>query len=101
MQPLEPWRIGVQLVAVPLLLCYCVARKRTDLRLIACCIVAMACYGMVQAQSGGRRSRESFPGGPPPIEGLHDATLLGLAWGFLGGWWGGMLMGMSVGLVAT
>ena len=37
-------------------------------------------------------------GGTPTLNHFligHDA------WGFLGGWWGGMLMGMSLGLVAT
>ena len=101
MEPLEPWRIVTQLVTVPLLLAYCVARRRTDLLLIAACIVAMAGYGMVQDQFSVRLSREYFTVGHPPIEGLNDPTLLGLAWGFLGSWWGGMLMGLSLGLVAT
>jgi hypothetical protein len=101
MPPLEPWRIVAQLVVVPVLLAYCLVRKRTDLRIIALCIVAMAGYGMVQDQVSVRMSREYFTVGHPPIEGLHDPTLLGIAWGFMGGWWGGMLMGMAVGLVAT
>jgi hypothetical protein len=101
MKPLEPWRIVTQLVAVPLLLGYCLLRRRTDLLLIAACITAMAGYGMLQDQISVRLSREYFTVGHPPIEGLHDPTLLGVAWGFLGGWWGGMLMGMSLGLVAT
>jgi hypothetical protein len=101
MEPLEPWRIVTQLVAVPLLLAYCLARRRTDLRIIALCIVAMAGYGMVQDQVSVRLSREYFTVGHPPIEGLEDPTLLGIAWGFLGGWWGGMLMGMVLGLAAT
>jgi hypothetical protein len=100
-EPLEPWRIVTQLVAVPLLLCYCLVRKRSDLLIIAACIVAMAGYGMVQDQFSVRMSPEYFTVGHPPIEGLHDPTLLGVAWGFLGGWWGGMLMGISLGLTAT
>lgn len=101
MEPLEPWRIVTQLVAVPLLLGYCLVRRRTDLLIIAMCIAAMAGYGMVQDQFTVRLSREYFTIGHPPIEGLHDPTLLGLAWGLLGGWWGGMLMGMALGLTAT
>lgn len=101
MQPLEPWRVVAQLIAVPLLLAYCLARRRTDLRIIACCVVAMSAYGMAQDQISVRLCREYFTVGHPPIEGLHDPTLLGIAWGFLGGWWGGMLMGMSLGLTAT
>lgn len=101
MEPLEPWRIVTQLVAVPLLLGYCLTRRRTDLLIIAVCIVTMAGYGMAQDQVSVRLSREYFTVGHPPIEGLHDPTLLGLTWGFLGGWWGGMLMGMALGLTAT
>lgn len=102
MPPLEPWRIVTQLVAVPLLLAYCLAhRRRTDLHIIAVCIVAMTVYGVVQDQFSARLCPEYFTVGHPPIEGLTDPTLLGLAWGFLGAWWGGLLMGASLGLTAT
>ena len=74
MEPLEPWRIVTQLVAVPLLLAYCLARRRTDLLLIAACVVAMAGYGMVQDQFSVRLSREYFTVGHPPIEGLDDPS---------------------------
>ena len=82
MEPLEPWRIVTQLVAVPLLLGYCLVRRRAHLLLIAACIVATAVYGMVQDQFSVRLAPEYFTVGHPPIEGLHDPTLLGLAWGF-------------------
>ena len=46
-------------------------------------------------------SREYFTVGHPPIEGLHDPDTYWDSPGILGGRWGGMLMGMALGLVAT
>jgi hypothetical protein len=69
MEPLEPWRIIAQLVVAPLLLGYCLARRRTDLRIIAVCIVAMAGYGMVQDQFSVRLSREYYTGKKETQEG--------------------------------
>jgi hypothetical protein len=101
MEPLQTWRIVTPLVVVPLILAYCLVRRRPDLLITALCIVAMTLYGMVQDQVSVRLSCEYFTIGHPPIEGLHDPTLLGLAWGFLGSWWGGLLLGMALGLTAT
>lgn len=101
MEPLEPWRIITQLVVVPLLVIYCWVRQRTEYRVIPVCIVAMIFYGVLQDQVSVRLSREYFTVAHPPIEGLEDPTVLGLAWGFLGSWWGGMLLGIALGAAAT
>jgi hypothetical protein len=100
-EPLATWKLVTQLVAVPLLLAYCLARRRNDLLILAACIVATTLYGLLQSLISARLAPEYFTHARPPIQGLSDPTLLGLAWGFLGGWWGGMLMGLAAGLTAT
>jgi hypothetical protein len=56
---------------------------------------------MAQDQVSARLCPEYFTIGHPPIEGLSDPTLLGISWGFLGGWPGGLLFGIPVALAAT
>jgi predicted lipid-binding transport protein (Tim44 family) len=56
----------------------------------------MAGYGALQDQFTARLCPEYFTVAHQPIPGVTDPTVLGLAWGFLGGWWGGLLLGLGV-----
>jgi hypothetical protein len=71
------------------------------LRILRLGILAEVAYGMVQDQVSARLCPEYFTVAHPRIEGLTDPTLLGVAWGFLGAWWGGFLLGLALGLTAT
>lgn len=64
-------------------------------------LVAIVGYAMLQDQVSARLCPEYFTVLHPPIPGLTDPTLLGVCWGFLGGWWGGVLIGYVAGLLAT
>ena len=64
-------------------------------------IAAMTGYGMAQDQVSARLCPEYFTRLHPPIPGVTDPTLLGIAWGFLGAWWGGALLGYFAGIAAT
>jgi hypothetical protein len=55
---------------------------------------------MLQDQISTRLCPEYFTVAHPRIEGLTDPTLLGIAWGFLGAWWGGALIGALAGFSA-
>ncbi len=52
----------------------------------------MIIYASCQDQVSARLAPEYFTIGHPPIPGLSDPTLLGLAWGFLGGFPGGIML---------
>jgi len=56
---------------------------------------------MMQDQVSARLCPEYFTVLHPPIPGLTDPTLLGICWGFIGGWWGGIVLGYAAGLVST
>lgn len=62
---------------------------------------AITGYAMLQDQVSARLCPEYFTVLHPPIPGLTDPTLLGISWGFIGGWWGGIVLGYVAGLVAT
>lgn len=100
-EPLATWKVVAQLVAVPAVLAYCLARRRNDLRIVALCVVSTTLYGMIHYQLGVRLAPHYVSIAHPPIGGLSDPRLLGLAWGFLGGSWGGLLLGLAAGLTAT
>lgn len=101
MEPLAPWRIVAQVIAFTVVVTYCAWKRKTEHRLLLICTLGMTAYAMIQDQFSVRMSPEYFTVAHPRIEGLTDPTLLGVAWGFLGGWWGGMIMGMAVGISAT
>lgn len=102
MGTLETWRIVVSIVAFCLVVFWAYwNRFRTEYRILLYCTVGMTVYAMIQDQVSVRLAPEYFTVAHPRIEGLTDPTLLGIAWGFLASWWGGMLMGISVGLTAT
>ncbi len=100
-EPLEFWRIVVQVVGVSAFFVFAFVRKRDLLQIIALCIGAMIIYGMIQDQFSVRMSRKYFTIAHQPIPGLNDPTLLGITWGFLGSWWGGLFAGVAVALTAT
>lgn len=64
-------------------------------------LVAVVGYAILQDQVSARLCPEYFTVLHPPIPNLTDPTLLGICWGFLGGWWGGIVLGYAAGLVAT
>src|SRR5262249_28697462 len=64
-------------------------------------IGVMSGYAILQDQVSARLCPEYFTVLHNPIPGLTDPTLLGVAWGFLGAWWGGALMGYFAGIAAT
>jgi hypothetical protein len=88
-------------VAVTVLFGLAVVRPLPLLRIVAVCVATTIAYGVLQDQVSARLCPEYFTVAHPPIEGLTDPTLVGLAWGFLGSWWGGLMMGGAVGLTAT
>lgn len=63
--------------------------------------IAIVGYAMLQDQVSARLCPEYFTVLHPPIPGMTDPTLLGISWGFIGGWWGGIVLGYVAGLVAT
>jgi hypothetical protein len=98
---LPTWKVAAQLVAVPLLLLYCLIRKRNDLRIVALCVVSLSLYGVAQDLVMVRLAPEYFTVAHPPIEGVTSPTLTALVWGFIGAWPGGLLLGLAAGLTAT
>ncbi|MBY0457148.1 MAG: hypothetical protein K2V38_07415 [Gemmataceae bacterium] len=58
-------------------------------------------YAILQDQISARLCPEYFTRLHNPIPGVTDPTLLGVYWGFLGAWWGGVLVGYVAGLMAT
>jgi hypothetical protein len=98
--PIEPWRIAIQLAVVLTLVILAVSRKLEFLRIIAGCTVAFIIYGMLQDQISARLSPEYFTIFHPRIEGVTEPFWLGIFWGFLGSWWGGMIFGVSLALTA-
>jgi hypothetical protein len=61
----------------------------------------LSVYGMAQDQISVRVCPEYFTVAHPPIVGLSNPTLLGLTWGFLGAWWGGLMIGLALASMAT
>lgn len=100
MEPLAPWRVWVQVVVVGSALAFIAWRGSAFLRIVGLGIAALIGYGMVQDQVSVRLCPEYFTVGHPPIEGLENPTLLGIAWGFLGAWWGGLILGLVLTVAA-
>ncbi|MGF1578092.1 MAG: hypothetical protein ACFCD0_01880 [Gemmataceae bacterium] len=100
-EPLEPWRIVVQVFGVAAFFVISLLQRSDLLRITALCIGAMIFYGMVQDQFSVRLSPKYFTVAHAPIESLSDPTLLGITWGFLGSWWGGLFAGVAIALTAT
>ena len=96
--------IGWHQITLPVVVCVavaCVAIRLPRYRIVLMGLVALVGYAMLQDQVSARLCPEYFTVLHPPIPGLTDPTLLGVSWGFLGAWWGGVLLGFVLGLVAT
>jgi hypothetical protein len=100
-EPLPWWRIAAPVLAFALLTLarFRLSHPRIEIIWRAC--VAVVGYAMLQDQISARLSPAYFTVGHDPIPGLSDPTLLGLAWGFLVGFPGGILLGLAIACCAT
>ena len=99
MPPLETHQMVLPLLACAVLAVTAVRLPRYRFALIG--LVAIVGYAIVQDQISARLCPEYFTVLHRPVPGVTDPTLLGVCWGFLGGWWGGALLGYAAGLTAT
>ena len=97
-EPLEWWRIAAPLAVFALLGLVCRLRPAPLLQVVWRACLALVAYGMLQDQISVRLCPEYFTVGHRPIAGLRDPTLLGMAWGFLGGMPGGIVLGLPLAL---
>jgi hypothetical protein len=91
-------------VAAPILVCVAVvavAVRVPRYRFALYGLVAVVGYAILQDQVSARLCPDYFTVLHPPIPNCTNPTLLGVCWGFLGGWWGGIVMGYAAGLVST
>ncbi|WP_254511499.1 hypothetical protein [Anatilimnocola floriformis] len=100
LKPLHPAKIVIQLVVVGGLLVFWTFRPDPLRQVLQIGITAEVLYAMLQDQISARLCPEYFTVAHPRIVGLNDPTLLGIAWGFLGAWWGGALIGALTGFSA-
>jgi hypothetical protein len=100
-EPLARYRIAAPVAACVGLAVLVAVRPLPRFRFALLGLVAFVGYGIVQDQFSARLCPEYFTVFHPPIRGVTDPTLLGIAWGFLGAWWGGFLMGYVTGVAAT
>ena len=101
MDPLPWYRIAAPVIAVAGLAAFCAARPVPRFRAMLLGIGVMSGYAMLQDQVSAHLCPEYFSKLHPPIHGLTDPTLTGIAYGFLGSWWGGALLGYAAGVAAT
>ncbi len=101
MEPLPWYRIAAPVVFVAMLAGICVWKDLLRFRAMLMGIGLLSGYAMLQDQISARLCPEYFTVLHNPIPGLTEPTLLGIAWGFLGSWWGGALLGYGAGLAAT
>lgn len=102
--PIEPmpwWRVIAPVVGFLLLTLVRFVSPQPRIEIIWRTCLAVIAYAMIQDQISARLSSAYFTVGHAPISGLSDPTLLGLAWGFLGGFPGGILLGLALACCAT
>lgn len=99
MPPLETHQIVLPVAACLLLVVLAGRVSRYRFALLG--LGAIVGYAVLQDQVSARLCPEYFTVLHRPIPGVTDPTLLGVCWGFLGGWWGGVLLGYAAGLTAT
>src|SRR4051812_28725445 len=99
MQPLETHRIVLPVAACLVLAVLALRVPRYRFALMG--FGAIVGYAILQDQVSARLCPEYFTVYHQPIPGVTDPTLLGICWGFLGGWWGGVVVGYVAGLLAT
>jgi hypothetical protein len=98
-KPLEWYQI-----VLPIAVCLAFAAlaiRKPRYRFVLMGLVALVGYAMLQDQVSARLCPEYFTVLHPPIPELTDLTILGISWGFLGAWWGGIVLGLVMSLVAT
>jgi len=100
-QPLAWYQIVVQVGVCAVIVALAAVGAVPRFRFAALGMAAAVGYGVLQDQVSARLCPEYFTVLHPPVPSLTDPTLLGIAWGFLGTWWFGALMGYVVGLMAT
>lgn len=100
-EPLPWWRIAAPVLAFALLALARFTSPQPRIVIIWRTCVAVIGYAMLQDQVSARLSPAYFTIGHNPIPNLHDPTLLGLVWGFLGGFPGGILLGLALACCAT
>ncbi len=91
-------------ITLPVIVCLAFAALALRLaryRFVVLGLGTMVGYAVLQDQVSARLCPEYFTVLHPPIPGLTDPTLLGISWGFLGAWWGGVLLGFALALTAT
>jgi hypothetical protein len=98
LDPLPWWRVLVPPLALLALAVVCRLRPVPLLQIILRVCLALIGYGMLQDQVSARLCPEYFTIGHPPISGISAPTLLGIAWGLLGGLPGGILLGTALAL---
>lgn len=100
-EPLPWWRLLAPLIAFVLLAAICCLWRLRLLRTVFLCCVMTVVYAVLQDQFSARICPEYFTIGHPRIPNLTNPTLVGLAWGFLGGFPGGIVLGIPVALAAN
>lgn len=101
MEPLAWYKIAAPVAFVVGLAVLCAVKNLPRFRAMLLGIGLLSGYGMLQDQVSARLCPEYFTVFHNPIPGLTEPTLIGIAWGFLGAWWGGALFGYFAGLTAT
>jgi hypothetical protein len=101
LEPLALWRVVTPMVVVTVAALFCLWRPMPLLRIVMLCIGGAIAYGVLQDQVSARLCPEYFTIAHRPVAGLSDPTLLGMTWGFLGSWWGGLVIGLAVAVAAT
>ena len=101
MEPLPWYKVAAPVAFVVGLAVLCAVRNLPRFRAMLLGIGLLSGYAAVQDQFSARLCPEYFTHFHNPIPGLTDPTLTGIAWGFLGAWWGGALFGYFAGIAAT
>jgi len=97
-----PWyKIAAPVAFVVGLGVVCAVKNLPRFRAMLLGIGLLSGYAAIQDQVSARLCPEYFTHYHNPIPGVTDPTLTGIAWGFLGAWWGGALFGYAVGIAAT
>lgn len=101
MEPLPWYKIAAPVAFVVGLAVVCAVKNLPRFRAVMLGIGLLSGYAAVQDQVSARLCPEYFTHFHNPIPGLTDPTLTGIAYGFLGAWWGGALFGYFAGITAT
>jgi len=101
MDPISPARLIAQIVVVAILFLFAWWKPTPRLSILAMCVGGMIGYGLIQDQITARLSLEYFTLAHPRVFDSDEPTWHGLVWGFLGGWPGGLFLGLALAFTAT